>query len=143
VEPFCGSAAVLLSKPPVSVEVLNDLDEEIVNFFRVLREHPEEFNARSEAEKAKSADTNDDLERARLFLVRSWMTIGGPTTRWASGFRYRTDERMAVLLRWWQDMPERLAYVVDRLRSVLIENRDYNAFSPMAYWRISIRVFRI
>ena len=133
VEPFCGSAAVLLSKPPVSVEVLNDLDEEIINFFRVLRERPEEFiraifltpYARSEAEKAKSADADDDLERARLFLVRSWMTIGGPTTRWATGFRYRTDGRMAALLRWWQNMPERLAYVVDRLRSVLIENRDY------------------
>jgi len=39
VEPFCGGAQVLFHKPPSRVEVLNDLDDEIVNFFRVCQHH--------------------------------------------------------------------------------------------------------
>ena len=132
VEAFGGSAAVLLSKEPSPVEVYNDLDGEVVNFFRVLREQPEDLAraiaftpyARSELDTAWEP-TADPLEAARRFAVRSWMTIGGPTTRWKSGFRFRKGRRMAVLLRWWQEMPERLAAVAFRLRGVLIENRDY------------------
>src|SRR5207244_12011669 len=41
-EPFAGSAAVLLKRQPSLVETYNDLDGEVVNFFRVLREHKEE-----------------------------------------------------------------------------------------------------
>jgi DNA adenine methylase len=37
-EPFGGSAAVLLNREPASVETYNDVDSEVVNFFRVLRE---------------------------------------------------------------------------------------------------------
>src|SRR5437763_7567247 len=36
-EPFAGSAAILLNRPPSPVETYNDLDGEVVNFFRVLR----------------------------------------------------------------------------------------------------------
>ncbi|HFC10149.1 MAG TPA: DNA adenine methylase, partial [Chloroflexi bacterium] len=43
VEVFGGSAGVLLRKPPAPIEVYNDLDGEVVNFFRVLRERPEEL----------------------------------------------------------------------------------------------------
>src|SRR3954470_4631277 len=43
VEPFSGGAQVLFHKPPSNVEVLNDLDFEIVNFFRVCQWHHEEL----------------------------------------------------------------------------------------------------
>src|SRR5712692_6420894 len=43
VEPFAGGAQVLFHKPPSNVEVLNDLDFDIVNFFRVCQWHYEEF----------------------------------------------------------------------------------------------------
>ena len=42
-EPFAGSAAVLLNRDPAAVETYNDIDGEVVNFFRVLREDPEEL----------------------------------------------------------------------------------------------------
>jgi DNA adenine methylase len=42
-EPFAGSAAVLLNRPPSPVETYNDLDGEVVNFFRVLRDHKDEL----------------------------------------------------------------------------------------------------
>ena len=41
VEPFAGAAWVLFGKPPSDVEVLNDIDQELINFFRIVREKPE------------------------------------------------------------------------------------------------------
>jgi DNA adenine methylase len=43
VEPFGGAASVLLRKPPAPYEVYNDLDGEVVGFFRVLRERPDDL----------------------------------------------------------------------------------------------------
>src|SRR5919109_1045692 len=43
VEPFAGGAQVFFHKQPSKVEVLNDLDSEIVNFFRVCQHHYEEL----------------------------------------------------------------------------------------------------
>lgn len=40
VEPYAGSAAVLFGKPRSPVEIINDIDDQVVNFFRVLRDHP-------------------------------------------------------------------------------------------------------
>ena len=42
-EPFFGSGAVLFNKPPSAIETVNDIDGDIVNFFRVLREQPEKL----------------------------------------------------------------------------------------------------
>lgn len=42
-EPFGGSAAVLLNREPAPVETYNDIDSEVVNFFRVLRQHKDEL----------------------------------------------------------------------------------------------------
>jgi DNA adenine methylase len=46
VEPFGGSGSVLLRKERSKIEVYNDLDGEIVNLFRVVREHGEELSHR-------------------------------------------------------------------------------------------------
>src|SRR5436305_14443449 len=42
-EPFAGSAAVLLNREPSLVETYNDLDGEVCNFFRVLRDEKEKL----------------------------------------------------------------------------------------------------
>src|SRR5690348_53856 len=42
-EPFAGSAAVLLNRVPSPVETYNDVDGEVANFFRVLREQSGEL----------------------------------------------------------------------------------------------------
>ena len=47
-EPFAGSLAVLLNKPRCHIETVNDIDGEIVNFFRVLRDYPEELKGKIE-----------------------------------------------------------------------------------------------
>ena len=80
-EPFGGSAAVLLNREPSPVETYNDIDGEVVNFFKVLREQKEELLqaigltpfSREElrlAVKGKAEDLTD-LERARRFFVRA------------------------------------------------------------------------
>ena len=42
IEPFCGSAAVLLNRKPSSLEVIGDLDLNVANFWRALKHQPEE-----------------------------------------------------------------------------------------------------
>ncbi|CRL45672.1 DNA adenine methylase [Sodalis glossinidius str. 'morsitans'] len=43
VEPFCGGASLFFSKPPSKVEVLNDINGELMNLYRVVKVHLEEF----------------------------------------------------------------------------------------------------
>ena len=50
VEPFAGAAWVLFGKPPSAVEVINDIDDQLINFFRVVKEKPEELIASFEWE---------------------------------------------------------------------------------------------
>jgi DNA adenine methylase len=99
VEPFCGALSVLLHKAPARFEVANDLDGEVVNFFRVLRDRPEDFRraveltpyARAEVDLAcddSAVATATPLERARRFYVRSWQSIHGAPSRGRMGWRY-------------------------------------------------------
>lgn len=87
-EPFFGSGAVFFSKPTSRIETINDLDGEIVNLFRVVRDTPEALEravaltpySREEYEAAwerhKAGDVTDPVELARLTLVRYWMAVG-------------------------------------------------------------------
>lgn len=76
-EPFGGSAGVLLRKPISSFEVYNDLDGDVVNFFRCLRDHPKELQrlidltpySREEYEAAFQSRGGEPLERARRYFV--------------------------------------------------------------------------
>ncbi len=86
VEPCGGAASVLLQKPRSPLETYNDLDGNVVNFFRVLRDQPEELIrkirltpwARAEYELSLEP-CEDEVEAARRFFVSSWMSIGGST----------------------------------------------------------------
>src|SRR2546425_7787302 len=80
-EPFGGSAAVLLNRAPSPVETYNDIDGEVSNFFRVLREKGGELiraiglTPFSREEFFIACSTNGhkipDLERARRFFIRA------------------------------------------------------------------------
>jgi DNA adenine methylase len=78
-EPFGGSGAVLLNREPSPVETYNDLDGELANFFKVLREQTDEiirqlaFTPFSRSEYVLSCGAPDGLsevERARRLFVR-------------------------------------------------------------------------
>lgn len=131
VEPFAGSAAVLLAKPQVRQEVLNDLDGNVINFYRVLRDQPEDLAVAcsltpySREEYAACADLDGattDLERARRWWCRSTQGFGQSATRqtgWSISTA-QTTPRMHQLTR----RVDRFAELAERLRHVFIENRD-------------------
>lgn len=132
VEPFGGGASVLLRKPRSYAEVYNDLDGEVVNLFRVARERGEELAqaceltpyARAEFELAYE-DGGSDLERARRTLVRSFMGFGSAgATKQSTGFRANTSRSFSTPAMNWRDYPEHLRVLIERLRGVVIEQRD-------------------
>ncbi len=133
VEPFGGAAGVLLRKPPSVFEIFNDIDHEVVNFFRVLRERPVELiraielTPWSREEQRLSFEPCDDpLERARRFYLRSWQTRGGPRTQWRSGWRYHyriNGQRPPDTTKLW-NQTDHLWAVVERLKQVQIECDD-------------------
>jgi len=136
-EPFAGSAAVLLNREPSPVETYNDIDGEVVNFFRVLRDQKERLVeaigltpfARAEFYKAVSKQNGglSDLERARLFFVRARQTRTGLAQtaslgRWANCKNTSRAGMSGVVSRWLgsvEDLPD----IALRLIRVQIENR--------------------
>jgi DNA adenine methylase len=71
VEPFAGGAQVLFHKPPSEVEVLNDLDFDVVNFFRVCQWQYEELHEKSDP------TTLTDIQRAGRFFYLQKNSFGG------------------------------------------------------------------
>lgn len=138
-ETFAGSASILLNREPSPVEILNDIDGEITNFFQVLRERPEELIEKlyltpfsreefSKAIEARGKKDLDPVERARLFFIRAeQVRIGLAQTasigRWA--WCKNTSRRgMAGAVSRWLGRIEALWAVAERLRRVQIENDD-------------------
>jgi DNA adenine methylase len=131
VETHGGAASVLLRKEAAPVEVLNDIDGEVVNFFQVLRGRTDELiraieltpYARDE-ERLAFEPSDDPLERARRLYVRGWQTYGGPRTQWRSGwrFQYQLVNQASVLKTWNNVRP--LEAIAERLKQVLIESDD-------------------
>jgi DNA adenine methylase len=130
VEPFGGSAAVLLNRRPAPLEVYNDLNGEAVNFFRVLRERPDDLvrllsltpYAREEFEDSLSYGGDTALERARKFFVRArscWFAHVKPTP----GMWSRNLERKALRANGFSGGVASLGEVAGRLLGVQIENR--------------------
>lgn len=97
VEPFAGSLAVLLAKPRSCMETVNDLDGDLMTFWRVLRDQPEDLavrmaltpHARAEYQSSYDLADVDDLERARRVWVR--LSQGRGSTMRRTGWRFYRD----------------------------------------------------
>lgn len=136
-EPFAGSAAILLNRRPSPVETYNDIDGEIVNFFRVLRDKREALveaialTPFSREEFYLSLNGNgagfSDLERARRFFVRARQARTGLAQtaslgRWANCKQTSRAGMSGVVSRWLGSV-EALPEIAERLLRVQIENR--------------------
>jgi DNA adenine methylase len=135
-EPFGGSAAVLLNRQPALVETYNDIDGEIVNFFRVLREETDDLIqsigltpfSRRELEIAVTAPLEplSSLERARRFFVRARQVRTGlaqtaSAGRWAHCLLTSRAGMAGAVSRWLgsvEDLPE----IAQRLLRVQMEH---------------------
>lgn len=137
VEVFAGAAWVLFGKPPSKVEVLNDLDGELINFFRVVKEHPQtliksfeyDLASREKFEDLRNTDptTLDPIQRAHRFY---YLIMAG----WGGEFnvpRFQTSvndgghgNRFIGSLK---SLNERILPAYQRLQTVIIEHLDWQA----------------
>lgn len=135
VEPFGGGGSVLFRKRPCRAEIYNDLDNEIVNVFRVIRDQLQAdqlstlclLTPYSRSELGLSNEpSNDPVEQARRTLFRAWSGFGSAgATRGRTGFRTYTkpNKRYTPVTSSWARVPDIIKEVTERLRNVIIENR--------------------
>ena len=118
-EPFAGSLAVFFNKERCHIETVNDLDDEIVNFFMVLRDYPELLKwiiimtpySRSEYNRAfRKAD--NEIERARRFCVRCWMGFGCGNL-YRNGFKSGQQKCSPNPAKAWTLLPEVMALAAE------------------------------
>ncbi|MBI5235085.1 MAG: DNA adenine methylase [Deltaproteobacteria bacterium] len=136
-EPFSGSGAVLLNRKPAPVETYNDIDGDVVNFFRVLRDRYEELIrvvaltpfSREEYYRAIYAATQgiSEVEHARRFYIRARQTRTGLAQtaslgRWANCKDTSRAGMSGVVSRWLGGV-DALDDIAQRLIRVQIENR--------------------
>ena len=133
VEPYGGAASVLLRKERSDAEVYNDLDGEIVNLFRVLRNPAQARElvrlaeltpfARAEFEESYIAH-GDPIEQARRTLLRSFAGFGSAMAQsHATGFRDNTTRAGTTPAHDWANMPSALGLIVQRMRGVVVDMR--------------------
>jgi DNA adenine methylase len=136
-EPFAGSAAVLLNRQPSAVETYNDIDGDVANFFRVLRDRSKELLrsigltpfSREEFYRAVQGSSRriSELERARRFYIRARQARTGLAQtatlgRWANCKNTSRAGMSGVVSRWLGGV-EALEDIAERLLRVQVENR--------------------
>jgi DNA adenine methylase len=139
VEPFGGAASVLLRKPRSYAEGYNDKWDTVVNVFRVMRDPDQARELRRLVELTPFARTEflatgevelssglSDLEKARRTIFRSFAGFGSAATnaKYATGFRSCSNRSGTTPAHDWQHMPQTMEALTERLRGVVIENRD-------------------
>lgn len=132
VEPYAGGLAVLFAKPAERMEIVNDINEDLVTFWRVLRDRTDELlhvcnltpHSRAEMRLTATRDDVDELERAR----RVWVLLTqGRSSNWLkTGWRFYLDPHgtSSSMAQYLIGYKARLAPAAVRLMNVQLECRD-------------------
>lgn len=130
VEPFMGSAAVLLAKTPSRHEVINDRDGQVVAFYEAMRDRPDDLHRAltltpySREEYERCAEPGGDVvERARRFVVRCSQSVNGAGNGGSAGWALSTSRNQSRPGSFASGV-DRLPEIAQRLRGVAVENRD-------------------
>ncbi len=134
-EVYGGAFSVGLRKEPVDREVWNDLDDGLVNLFRVLRDDVAAARlvqqlrltpfARAEFELSYRSTARDPVERARRMLIRSFMGFGSDATSgiYRTGFRSNSNRSRTTPAMDWAGYPDALEFTIERTRALVLENK--------------------
>jgi DNA adenine methylase len=136
VEPFCGSAAVFFNKPKAYDEILNDIDGNIVHFFKTIRERREDVveylqnlpysfdeHQRIAASYYDGQYPADAVQRAAEFYYLRYSQFGSKTDA-PSGFS-RSSDSIRPISKFYKNSLPKLETVSERLTDALIENRSF------------------
>lgn len=133
-EPFFGSGAVFFNKKPARIETINDIDNAVTRFFQTCRNHPDELAraiemtpwARDEFEEASPRKEGlDDIEAARQFAVKCWMSFGARLET-SKSWRHSTGAKVnggPDNPKLWSRVPALVYEVARRLKEAQIEIR--------------------
>lgn len=130
-EPFLGSGAVFLNKEPAYNEILNDLDDDVYNFFKIVREQSEELcrlieatpYSRAEYSTAFNDEPISELEKAHRFAVKCWQGFGCGNT-YKTGYRRGIGDTSPNPAKAWAKLPEAIQFAAERLKNAQIEQVD-------------------
>jgi DNA adenine methylase len=134
VEVFAGSAKLLFAKTPSPWEILNDINDDLVNFFRVAKHRPAELSERLEhdliaagrfTELKQENKQEGEIERALRFAYLTWYSFGCKGEHFASLQIKHLGKAAHPVKRSLIKVRTLLADVAERLRNVLVENRDF------------------
>lgn len=131
-EVFAGAASVFFRKPVVRSEVLNDIDSNVVNLFRVLRNPEQSLRlsqlleltpfSREEFDNAELSSCVDPVERARRWLVISHMRFGTGNGETSRGEGFRSSSKSTFPAVTFTKLPRIIQEATRRLAGVLVEN---------------------
>lgn len=129
VEPFCGACWVLFEKAPSKVEIINDLDSDLVTFWRVIQNHLPEFRRYYEwavtsreifnLEKRKDPTTLTDVQRACRYFYLQKLCFGGKVQGRSFGTSAVQPSRLNLM-----DIDDLLLAIHWRMSKVTIEHLD-------------------
>ncbi|HEV7520708.1 MAG TPA: DNA adenine methylase [Candidatus Angelobacter sp.] len=134
VEVFSGSAKLLFAKDAGGWEIINDINNDLVNFFRVAKHRPSELAERLEhdliaaarfAELKQEKPQSGEIERALQFAYLAWYSFGSKGSHFASTTIQQLNKAKAPVRRSLVRVRTLLSDVAERLRHVLVENRDF------------------
>jgi len=129
VEVFAGAANVLFAKQPGGVEVINDVNGDLVNIFRVIRYHPDEFakeivcitHSRQEFMDYHAQPGLTDVQRAARYWFKLRATFGGTAPAGCKNFSFGTSRQAMVRCA----ATDTVLQAHLRLDGVFIENDDF------------------
>lgn len=129
VEPFGGAAHVLFKKKPSKVEIYNDIDDRLVNFFEVIKDKDlmdelckridNTLYSRSIFDKCKNLTEACGIDAAYAFAILNKMSFGAKMGTW--GVSIATNSQVKR----WRSMPDKIQKAFIRMKDVQIENKDF------------------
>ncbi|MGJ1424524.1 DNA adenine methylase [Sphingobacterium spiritivorum] len=143
IDVFCGSMAITLNKPFSQIDTANDINGDVVHFFKILRDHPDELIRQLLLTPCSREEYNNswgniegisDIERARRFYIRVRQSFYGlgiqrQNKGWHAVKTVSRSQFGETVNKWLNSIPK-LFYVAEKLMHIQIENKHYRELIP-------------